>query len=768
MISLGTRVPATPEARRKRLRSKRIYAALIGAALLLLILAQGAVKEYRFQRRIGVSWEIDARGILLTQVDAGSPADRAGLKDGDRLLTVAGTAVRTEAEYDRMAAGFRRDRPVRFGYERRGAMREADVRPGLEFPWGEFLANVGVVLAYFGLGLVAYMQVFYDTRKRLLYLLAFAIAFEFALPADTLGTLAVDMASTVAFYLISGFEFGLELHLAACLPERFPWMERRRWLIPGFYVAGAAMGLWLSFAYAVDVLSLEILPETWRGSTAVLDTALLPAWAAGMLTLLLLQAARQKEALGRYQVYLVLLGILPWVLTVAYSTLVYWTDLPTPSWMTLAWSLALFPFALAIFVAMFRYQMFDIQLVVRKGMVYSALTGALLLLFYAVLGAGSFLISRLMLGGRPTIWVFSIAALLLGLAFQPLRQCVQSRIDRRFFPERHALRRRLDALAGELPGRGSVPKMGEHLVRQVREIFGLGSVRFWIVGGGREFCALVAEVPSPGPGTDPSLADTQDPALRSLLDSRHPVRADRLPAADSPFGRYLAEKGIELCVPLTSGAGPAGVLLLGGKASGQRYTREEEELLGFLAGHAALVFENARLFESATYDPLTGLPRREAVMERLAQEVRRALRYGRPLAAAMCDLDFFKNVNDRFGHLEGDRALKRVARAFAGGLRAADLAGRYGGDEFLMVLPETDTTSAREMAERVRNIIQTLPHRTDSGNAYAVTLSIGIATLEGGGTDWEARAEDLVGRADAALYKAKQAGRNSIVLYTSI
>src|SRR3954452_9731105 len=149
-----------------------------------------------------------------------------------------------------------------------------------------------------------------------------------------------------------------------------------------------------------------------------------------------------------------------------------------------------------------------------------------------------------------------------------------------------------------------------------------------------------------------------------------------------------------------------GLLMVGRKEGARAWPAEELDLLNLLAHHVATVFENARLFESATYEGLTGLLRREAILEQLDRELERAQRYGRPLTIAMADLDHFKEVNDRQGHLAGDALLKRISQVASTGLRSTDWMGRYGGEEFLLVLPETGMAGACGVAEKIRALVQ--------------------------------------------------------------
>ncbi len=206
-----------------------------------------------------------------------------------------------------------------------------------------------------------------------------------------------------------------------------------------------------------------------------------------------------------------------------------------------------------------------------------------------------------------------------------------------------------------------------------------------------------------------------------------------------------------------------GALMVGAKPGDEPYPAEEQDLLTLLAHHIASVFENARLFESATYESLTGLLRREAILEQLDKELERAQRYGRPLTLAMADLDYFKEVNDRYGHLAGDTLLKTISQVAADGLRSTDWIGRYGGEEFLIVLPETDMAGAAAVAEKIRGLVQQTAVPMDDGTLASVTISIGLASLRDDYPRQERlTARDLIAAADRSLYAAKNSGRNRV------
>jgi diguanylate cyclase (GGDEF)-like protein len=162
------------------------------------------------------------------------------------------------------------------------------------------------------------------------------------------------------------------------------------------------------------------------------------------------------------------------------------------------------------------------------------------------------------------------------------------------------------------------------------------------------------------------------------------------------------------------------------------------------------------LIEHAHIDPLTGLPNRRALMERLQREWSRITRHGGQLAFIMADIDNFKRVNDRYGHHIGDKMLQEVARVIARQCREVDLPARYGGDELAIIVPDETGEDAVRLAERCRAEIEQIEIKVKS-ESVAVTASFGVADAAGAGS-----AEALIKQADEALYRAKQTGRNTV------
>ncbi len=241
----------------------------------------------------------------------------------------------------------------------------------------------------------------------------------------------------------------------------------------------------------------------------------------------------------------------------------------------------------------------------------------------------------------------------------------------------------------------------------------------------------------------------------------------RLPGSSPSFHKEMmlfreARYGGAALIPLETKAAVAGILSI--------YTRNQpaatDQDIAFLTAVGDLIstaMENACLHEEVTSraltDALTNLPNRRHFEHRLREELRRALRSGRPLAVLLMDLDQFKEINDSRGHLVGDQILSRVAATLVATGRATDFLARYGGDEFVALLPESPREAACQAAERLRKAVEEHSYSIGMpGESLRLTISIGLATVpEKGSTP-----KVVIERADRALYRAKHGGRNCV------
>ena len=284
-----------------------------------------------------------------------------------------------------------------------------------------------------------------------------------------------------------------------------------------------------------------------------------------------------------------------------------------------------------------------------------------------------------------------------------------------------------------------------------------------LVRGNLENLSAKASV---GAGVDLSVyPDLGSRVARTVLEKAKPVIvADTDKAALSPADpkRNYRSKSF-ISYPLTLGGEGIGVMNFTDKTGGEQFSKSDLEALDSIAPQIAVVLDRIMLREKVTEfaqlsvtDPLTGLLNRRYIEERLSEEINRSGRTGEPLSFLMIDVDQFKSYNDKFGHPAGDEALRIVGSILKENLRGADVAVRYGGEEFSVLLPGTNTVEATAIAERIRGHVD----RTDFPKRK-VTISVGLASI----SDKLNSVATLVDAADRALFRAKEGGRNNVKVY---
>ncbi len=246
-----------------------------------------------------------------------------------------------------------------------------------------------------------------------------------------------------------------------------------------------------------------------------------------------------------------------------------------------------------------------------------------------------------------------------------------------------------------------------------------------------------------------------------VMESREPIILTDPMDEEESFPGMENQANSLMCVPLVMNDQAFGVIYVTNSDASDPFDQEDLDVLSILASHASSVLDQARLYDLATTDELTGLHTRRYYTQRIGEEFKRSQRYNRTLSLLIIDIDFFKRCNDTYGHAAGDEVLKTVARLIKMVIRSdVDTAVRFGGEEFVMILPETNLTGAGVVAERIRQAVEREAVHFENHTIH-VTLSVGGANYPENTEDLE----ELFSLADRCLYQSKAKGRNSITLY---
>jgi diguanylate cyclase (GGDEF)-like protein len=278
-----------------------------------------------------------------------------------------------------------------------------------------------------------------------------------------------------------------------------------------------------------------------------------------------------------------------------------------------------------------------------------------------------------------------------------------------------------------------------------------------VAGSGYEDLSKIIGVRFPIPGDNPNSIVINTGKPYTLSDAGREHASFSLP----PHDHIRSWLGVPLIVQDTI----IGLLSID-SAKLHHFTKDSQNIAREFADQVAIVLKNTRLLEEtrmlAIVDPLTGLYNRRGLLELGKIEFGRSNRLARPFSGIMLDIDHFKEVNDSFGHDAGDSVLEELARRCKKCLREIDLIGRYGGEEFVALLPETDFESSLVVAERLRSAISTMPIQITDVFVLNITASLGVAHKD----ENTPNLETLIARADQAMYIAKHRGRDRVARST--
>ncbi len=731
---------------------------LLSALLLSLFLFQSVSEYLSSSIRLGVVLKNLDPGVEIISVHDGLPAQKAGIPDHAVLKAIDGHPVTTITDIIPLLKAARgRDNSPNITVELNGNSQEIQVVLGVPANYRSLTLNLLILIVYISIGTAAYRARNIDRRTRLLAWFSFAVALDITTYLNPGYWGNIELLYSGFKQMLAVLQFALIFHLLSLIPKTAPWMKWRFMpaalyiLALGFHLLVVLSGFGLaSLGDSVMWFSLQVL----NNNIAYIS------WGFIILLILLFQLSTTHDSGERQQVKWILLSVIPWLSLQLSDILV-----PNAGWAYSDWydfldKFVHLLFPVGVLAAIFRHNLLDLHDLFPRNYFYSLFTILVLAIPALAIMESGVLLSR-RYSPEMALWISNLAMLALGFSFSTVRDKLILALEGRNWRKQHNLGRDLRQLAEELSMMDGLEEIERQLTSRLATLMHSQGV---ILHLNPEHHAASPDSPDTEDaipcwiGKEGEYLCLNDP---ELLQRDIPVHLGK-PGETDPLRKQLYARGLELIVPLQLHGDRFGTLMIGRSLGQQRYSWRETELLNLFAQSISTKFANALLHSQLQFDELTGLYRRKAIVEIMERCIENFRKTGQSFTIAMIDLDDFKMVNDRYGHLTGDRILKKAAATAMEMLSKEDRLGRYGGEEFLLVMPERDTASARWLCEHVRWALEALQHEDHS----ATTASIGIACIEEVQQEnlpLPEQAQELIALADSRLYKAKAEGKNRIV-----
>ena len=708
--------------------------------------------------RVGIEITLRDQHPLIVKVLPKSPAERAGIPEHSLILALDGVAVGSLSDLDPMLQSTARQLSLtlRHNEQTRVYHLQKGMPPNFSVVLQELLfSSLFFILAALSLPSTGALP---SRPNQLLTLLLLAMGLDALLLQIQLPILSdAWLKQSLVYFMIvlaafmSAVKLALEVHLLTLLPKPPPWLQRhRKRLLAATYALSAYLFIILTLQY-LDWPNNRILLRLQQHWSIINFS-----WALLLPALLLPQLRAVETFAERRVLRAILASILLWSASLIGIELIYLYELPLPGWLELLRDISIFMLAMSFLVIVNRYNASTLKASLHNPLVYRIIAALLLILtlneFYLWLNSSNAGIEQIQLVR------FGLQALLLGMLWIPVANGLQ-------YLASHRLRHNLDQ-ASELIERiieeamaySKNSQVAQNLPRLISQPFKLDSIAIIIPRSNNGFHFHYLQ---------PAANITRQEDMAHYLQA-HPLPVNfsrqQFNQLLSPLQRMMGATHI---LPLVFKQQVLGAILLKAPLA-QAFL--PDQLLNELRHQLAEIIYINRLRYTARHDGLTGLLRREAIQESLQEDLLRHQRSGNALTVAMLDFDHFKRVNDQHGHAAGDVVLQQITRQLQQRLRQLDSIGRWGGEEFLLILPDTDCQEAWALLDNLRQNIAALSIEISAAESIQITVSIGLACYSTDSNrqpspDISTACSDIIKQADQALYFAKQQGRNQVQIF---
>ncbi|MBL8148985.1 MAG: diguanylate cyclase [Blastocatellia bacterium] len=737
----------------------------------LAIVGVNLVGSYNYSSHVKLGYKVSQEkdSVIVVSLDNNSSTEKAELKLGDRVVAINDVTIKSLSDHENATRELTSSSVIKLTIKRD---IESDSKTLNIFLSAERVINLSklilgvfLVFIYFIVGIFCYWVNPSDNRTKLsLVFLLLTAGYNSELVDYTNGSTFSDQSISILNILLKSLAFGLLGLLPLYIPEKKQILGKYGWLgllifSPALVLAVISLAIYKNRVITGSISQIGLLDG--------IDINLIHGLFIYEPLVLLHTYKNAKNATVRRQAKTMLYGVTLWAVANTISIFASHNIPNSPLSDPFCLRVADVLLPVTILFTVYKHRLFDIDVLIRKSLIYTFVSTALILLYFIVTIVTTQILVTLF-SYQDNVLTVAFSTMMVGVGFNSIRHYSQRLVDRLFFRDKYNYIELLNQLLVELVGVLDLDRVTERLGKKL--FYGMKlkrlailipdepQVRYAIrtVQGSLSPDILDSSLVLPSDGTIIPWINTNRAILRSKAFSSMDLSPEET--------RIIKSFGAELLVPVVMRRLVA-VIVLGQKQSEAAYDEDDLNFLSTVSNQVAIIMENARLFELATYDGLTELMRRTAFEGVFEDELRRCRRYNHPLSILMIDIDHFKRVNDKYGHQIGDLVLKKVAKCLKEQLRSTDTPSRYGGEEFCVLLAETNLEAALKVAENLRKKISSMVALFVEGEEIKVTVSIGI--YSGNGENLPEMG-DIYSLADKALYEAKTSGRNCIRTATAL
>ena len=738
---------------------------LLGFTLVLCLLATGLSLHYQSiesSNLIGIEIEMKKDRIFISDLFDDGPALKAGVQQKSYIVSINNVPIKNFTQLDAALSGEKSE--ISLELSKNGLNTSYILQKGMPPYFSDIFIKALICTLFL---LLAFISIpskgnRNSIRNLLLILLFLFLGLEYILlPLRSFQDITTGVSQWAVISgilltgIVGGITFALELHILCITPKPYPWFNKHKAAILTFFYSISCY-----FIIVLNTAYLDYYPEGLAGLlfSTMAWSIINITWISLILIILFIQFLNTESSRGKNQLIILFIAILPFVLSISLLEWNFLTDSTEQSWLINFEIFAHFSFLIGFLISIKRYDLADIGHDIQRPFVFTVVSA--LITFYLLNYLYEYFLNTEIMDQTNFLY-FGMSSLVIGMLWLPLSRLLQKWASNPWTNDSEYSNPILNSILDSVMAYSHNHRVAENLPRLLNSSLHSNWSAVLLTGNNEKPYFHFKQQT----GLQLLKDQLEEEMFNLIYEQKNYTQKNHQPTES----KTLFELGATHAFPLIYHDEFLGSLVLS-QAPEHDYI-SNKSLTIFSQKLAEIIFSN-KMRTLATTDGLTSLFRREAIIEKLHSEFIRYQRTGDEISICLIDIDHFKQVNDSYGHAAGDIVLQEIAKLLNDRIRITDSAGRYGGEEFLLIFPKTDLSEVTDLLESLRHSIQATPVKINTNTLIKISVSIGIASTKNlqpltDKTPYNL-IQSFISEADIALYRAKETGRNKVVIAANI